>query len=130
MTTATASKLSTKFRHVRLELAREKEHPQGSHEYGYDLVVPLDDDGSLDSKEFMAHRAECRVRRFRPGAEDVIGCLRRKPGPQWYLDYRGGEDDDEIGFRFNDERFVPGEYVSISSDGVMHTYQVKLVKKL
>lgn len=58
-----------------------------------------------------------------------MGILRRKPGGQWYFDYGEGEDDDELGFRFSDERFVPGEYVSILSEGVMHTYQVKLVEK-
>ena len=29
------------FRHIRLELARERGHPEGSHHDGYDLVVPL-----------------------------------------------------------------------------------------
>ena len=45
-----------------------------------------------------------------------------------YFDYGEGEDDDEIGFRLSDERFVPGEYVSINSDGKMRTYQIKLVE--
>ncbi|WP_173933016.1 hypothetical protein [Chelativorans sp. Marseille-P2723] len=128
--TVTTAHLSEKFRHVRLELAREKGHPQGDRAYGYDLVVPLDVDGNLDAEECVKHQANCRVRRFRPGEKDLVGRLRRKPGGQWYLDYGEGEDDDELGFRFSDERFVTGEYVSILSDGVMHTYQVKLVEKL
>lgn len=129
MTISTA-RLNEKFRHVRLELAREKGRPQGDRAYGYDLVVPLDANGNLDAEEYAKHRAECRVRRFRPGEEDQIGRLRRKPGGQWYFDYEEGEDDDELGFRLSDERFVPGEYVSISSDGEMHTYQVTRVEKL
>lgn len=48
------------------------------------------------------------------------------PGGQWYFDYGEGEDDDEIGFRLSDERFVPGEYVSISSDGKMRTIRSSL----
>lgn len=127
METATR-KPGKNFRHVRMELAREKEHPQGNSAYGYDLVVPLGPDGSLDSREWAKHQADCRVRRFRPGEEDQIGRLRRKPGGQWYFDYDEGEDDDEIGFRLSDERFVPGEYVSINSDGKMRTFQIKLVE--
>ena len=33
--------------------------------------------------------------------------------------------DDEIGFRLSEERFVPGEYVSIQEDdGRQHTFKV------
>lgn len=119
-----------KFRHVRLELAREKQFPQGARTYGYDLVIPLDADGGLDAAEWAKHQTDCRVRRFRPGEEDRIGRLRRRPGGQWYFDYEEGEEDDEIGFRLGDERFVPGEYVSIRSEGEMHTYQVKVVEPI
>jgi len=127
MNTATR-KPGENFRHVRLELAREKEYPQGDRTYGYDLLIPLNADGSLDAGKCVKHWADCRVRRFRPDAEEIIGRLRRKPGGQWYFDYGEGADHDEIGFRLSDERFVPGEYVSIRSDGKMHTYQVRLVE--
>jgi hypothetical protein len=119
-----------KFRHVRLVLAREKGHPSGDRSEGYDLVVPLDVEGRLDPAEWKTHQAACRIRRFRHGEEDLVGHLRRKPGGQWYFDYTEGEDDDESGFRFGDERFIAGEYVSIRSGGTMHTYQVALVKEL
>ncbi|MEX6508420.1 hypothetical protein [Jiella sp. M17.18] len=118
------------FRHVRLELAREKGHPEGDRHQGYDLVVPLDASGHLDPVEWKAHQAACRVRRFHEHEADQIGRLRRKPGGTWYFDYVEGRDDDEIGFRFGAERFVPGEYVSISHRGVMHTYQIKRVQEL
>ena len=62
-------------------------------------------------------------------AEDRIGRLRRKPGGQWYVDYEEGEQDDEIGFRLGDERFVTGEYISLQEAGTMHTYQVARVEK-
>jgi len=123
-------KLGKNFRHVRMELAREKEHPQGDSAYGYDLLVPLTAEGTLNAKEWAKHQMECRVRRFRPGEADVVGRLRRKRGGQWYFDYGEGEDDDEIGFRLGNERFVPGEYVSIGSDDGMHTYQIKLVESV
>ena len=70
------------------------------------------------------------MRRFEPNAEDKIGRLRRKPGGQWYFDYEEGDRDDEIGFRLGEERFRQGEYISISRQGQMHTFQVKLVERL
>ena len=121
--------LTPKFRHVRLLLAREKDHPAGDREEGFDLLMPLDDEGKLDPSEWKAHQEVCRVRHFRSGDDDLIGRLRRKPGGQWYFDYVEGERDDEIGFRLGEERFITGEYVSIRSAGVMHTYQVVRVEK-
>jgi hypothetical protein len=120
--------LTEKFRHVRLELAREKGHPTGDREDGYDLLVPLDEKGRIDPAEWKRHQESCWVRRFRRGAEDRIGRLRRKPGGKWYFDYEAGEEDDELGFRLGEERFVPGEYVSIETDGTMHTFKVRAVE--
>ena len=62
-----ANRLTPKFRHVRLLLAREKGHPSGDRNEGYDLVLPLDVEGRIDPSEWKAHQAACRVRRFRPG---------------------------------------------------------------
>jgi hypothetical protein len=124
-----APKITPKFRHVRLLLAREKGHPAGARDEGYDLLVPLDRDGHLDAGEWKQHQKACRVRHFRPALEDRIGLLRRKPGGQWYFDYAEGDNDNEIGFKLGAERFTVGEYVSVSSAGVMHTYQVAVVEK-
>lgn len=121
--------LTPNFRHVRLTLAREKGHPSGDPTDGYDLVIPLDTEGRLDPAEWKAHQAACRIRRFRPGEQDLIGKLRRKPGGQWYFDYASGDDDDDIGFHLGDERFIPGEYVSIRNGSTMHTFQVVSVEK-
>jgi hypothetical protein len=121
--------LSTNFRHVRLLLAREKGNPDGDLLSGYDFLVPLNSNGQLNAADWKKHQAACRIRRFRDGEADRIGRLRRKSGGQWYIDYVEGERDDEIGFRFNEERFVPGEYVSIGHAGTMHTYQVARVEK-
>jgi hypothetical protein len=121
--------LTPKFRHVRLLLAREKEHPEGDRQEGYDVLAPLKSDGRIDADEWKSHRTSCRVRRFRTGEEDLVGRLRRKPGGQWYFDYAEGDRDDEIGFHLGDERFVTGEYVSIERNGAMHTYQVARVER-
>ncbi|MBB5751171.1 hypothetical protein [Prosthecomicrobium pneumaticum] len=122
--------LPSSFRHIRLELARERGHPVGDPTHGYDLVAPLADDGTLDAETFRAHKAECRVRRFRPGEADAVGRLARRPGGQWFFDYEAGEEDDETGFRLGEERFVVGEYVSIrEDDDVMHTFQVITVER-
>lgn len=125
----TASELGPRFRHIRLSLAREKGHPAGSTDEGFDILAPLDPEGRLDPVEWKSHQAACRVRHFRPGQEDRIGRLRRKPGGQWYFDYESGDADDELGFRFSEERFVTGEYVSLGRPGRMHTFQIARVEK-
>ena len=125
----TLTDLTPNFRAVRLLLAREKDHPVGEHEVGYDILVPLDKNGQLVPAEWKSHQEACRVRQFRNGENDRIGRLRRKPGGQWYFDYAEGERDDEIGFRFGEERFVTGEYLSITSGGSQHTYQIGRVEK-
>jgi len=119
--------LTPKFRHVRLLLAREKCHPEGQRDSGYDLLIPLDDSGKLDPIDWKTHQNICRVRHFNGNEEERIGRLRRKPGGQWYIEYQNGEGEDDVGFRFADERFILGEYISIESSGAMHTYRVARV---
>jgi hypothetical protein len=113
------------FHKIRLELAREPGHPAGEATHGYDILAPLDADGRLDAETWKKHKESCRVRRFRRDELDMIGRLGRKPGGSWFFDYEEGDRDDEPGFRFGDERFVVGEYVSIrEQDGKMHTFRV------
>ena len=114
------------LRHVRLLLARESGHPDGDSAHGYDLVLPLGEGGRLDAEEFKRVRDLCRVRRFRPGENDAIGKIVHGPGGLWKFDYADADtSDDEAGFRFGDERFVTGEYVSVrEDDGEMHTFVV------
>ena len=54
----------TTFQHIRLELARDADHPHGDSANGYDLVAPLDGDGRLDLAACRAEPDRCRVRRF------------------------------------------------------------------
>jgi len=116
---------------VRLELTRDHEFPRGSRQHGYDLVAPLDADGKLDPELWKKERDHCRVLRFWGDEEDELGHLVRKPGGHWafHYDIYGDEDDDEAGFRFNDEHFIPGEYVSIhEQDDTMRTFRVVTVE--
>jgi len=75
------------------------------------------------------HRAACRVVRFRPGDDDEIGHLIRR-GTLWAFHYDiKSTDEDEGGYRFSDERFVVGEYVSIHQAEGLRTFQVTSVDR-
>ena len=124
--------LPVSFRHIRLLLAREKGHPEGDGLHGYDIVAPLDADGKIDAETFKDHRDKCRVRRFRPDEADAVGKLVRGPGGHWRFDYDPAKtSDDEAAFRFGDEVFAPGEYISVrEDDGEMHTFVVMQVNEV
>jgi hypothetical protein len=124
--------LPKSFRHIRLELAREPGNPEGDADHGYDILAPLDEDYRIDADTQKAHVDACRVRRFIDGETDAVGLLRHGPGGRWYFDYDPDrDDDDETGYRFGEERFVMGEYVSLAdADGDMHTFRVTLVETL
>ncbi len=122
------------LKHIRLQLARSKDFPDGSARRGYDLVAPLDEDGHIDTELWRKHREDCRVRRFWEGDVDIVGHLVHKPGgvehARWTFEYgRGAATDDEAGYRFGLHTFRPGEYVSIrDEDGELHTFVVKMVE--
>jgi hypothetical protein len=63
------------LKHIRLDLARSKDHPEGSSLCGYEFVAPLDSRGHISVEGWKAHRSECRVRRFWLGEEDKAGQL-------------------------------------------------------
>ncbi|MGQ3673003.1 hypothetical protein ACT6QG_11470 [Xanthobacter sp. TB0136] len=119
------SQLPRGFYKVRMELAREKSYPEGSREYGYTFTLPLKEDGKIDPEQWHEHRDTCRVVKFRPDEKDEIGHLVRRPGGSWAFRYDvAGDDDDEPGYRFGDESFVVGEYISVKEDEEMHTYRI------
>jgi hypothetical protein len=126
------SSLPPEFRQIRLELAREPGHPEGSSNSGYDLLAPLDANDRLSAEVWRKHKDACRVHRFREGEDDAVGHLARRAGGSWYFDYDTGSDaDDEAAFRLGAERFILGEYVSVANeDGDMHTYRVVTVREL
>jgi hypothetical protein len=117
---------------IRLNLARTKEHPNGSARHGYEFVAPLDADGHIDADGWKKAREKCRVRRFWGGEEEDIGHLVHRPGGSWAFRYDiAGDEDDEAGYRFGAHAFNVGEYVSIrDEDGDLHTFQVVTVQSL
>jgi hypothetical protein len=124
------------LKHIRLQLARSKDFPDGSARHGYHLVAPLDKNGHIDPELWRKHREACRVRRFWEGQEDVVGHLVHKPGgtehARWTFEYGDGVDaDEEAGYRFGVHTFAPGEYVSIKDeDGELHTFVVTSVEPM
>ena len=117
------------FRQIRIELAREAGHPDGAHGIAYVIVAPLDDDGHIDVELWRQHRDACRVARMRPKQASVPGHLVHRRGGTWAFEYQA-DIPDEDGFHFAEERFVPGEYVSINEEGSMHPFRVVSVARL
>ena len=132
------TKLPQDLERIRLNLARSKDHPEGSARHGYEFVAPLDDTGRIDATLWKKHREHCRVRRFWAGEPDQIGHVVHRPGGKsgstWAFHYDivdadNDPDDDEAGYRFGAHAFVPGEYVSIrDEDGELHTFIVVSVE--
>jgi hypothetical protein len=121
--------LPLSFRRVRLELARELGHPKGSPYFGYLIWAPLDNEGKIDAALWKQHRDHFRVVKFRPGNPNETGHVRHRPGGSWAFHYDiAGDDEDEPGFHFENERFVPGEYVSVREKNGMHVYKVCTVE--
>lgn len=121
--------LPANFRRIRLERAREPGLAHGDPEMGYTLLAPLTADGRLDGETASAYRERCKVIRFSHDDEPEEGYLRRRGGG-WVFHYTfedGGEDDDP-GFRFEQHRFVPGDYVTVIEDEGAHTYRVVTVQ--
>jgi hypothetical protein len=56
--------------------------------------------------------------------------LAHGPGGAWLIDYGAAPHLPERGFHFRDERFRPGEYVSIhEDDDRMHTFRVASLRR-
>lgn len=121
------------MKRVRLELARDHEHPVGSRLHGYDFIAPIDDNGHISPDDWKINRDRCRVKRFNEGEPDEVGHIIRKPGGSWafHYDIHGAADTDEGGYRFDQHVFKPGEYVSIREhDGELRTFKVMSVVEL
>ena len=125
------SSLPRSFRKIRLELARERGHPDGDRHIAYTLVAPLDAALRIDAETWKEHRDAARVVRQRPHEPDQAGHLIRTPNGAWafHYDAHGGKPD-ESGYRFADEKFAIGEYVSIVEAGKSHVYKVVSVERL
>lgn len=120
----------TGLKKIRLNLARDPKHPNGSARHGYEFVAPLDASGHIDAEAWRKAREHCRVRRFWGDEDEDIGHLVHRPGGSWAFHYDiAGDEDDEAGYRFGAHAFRVGEYVSIrDEDGDLHTFQVATVQ--
>jgi hypothetical protein len=125
------SALPPSFRQIRLELAREADHPAGEHDIAYVIVAPLDADNRIDAAAWKSYRDACRVARFRPGEDDDLGHLVHRPGGSWAFHYDiSGDLPDEVGHHLGNEQFVAGEYVAIKEADRMHTFRIVSVQHL
>lgn len=120
------------MKEIRLELARNKNFPNGSASHGYDLIAPLDAQNHLDHMAWRSHHEQCRVVRFWGREAHKVGHLvHDEQGGNWafHYDVKGKETADDLGFKFHAEPFVQGEYVSIlEAGGNEMTYQVVSVR--
>ena len=116
---------------IRLELARDPDHPQGSSQFGYEFLAPIDEDGHIDADAWRENRKSCRVWRFWAGEDDEYGHLVHTRSGSWafHYDIAGDPDEDEAGFRFDSLRFTEGEYVSLrEQDGELRTFRVVSIR--
>jgi hypothetical protein len=115
---------------IRLELARTKDFPDGSHKHGYEFTAPLAEDGHLDPEGWKSYGQACTVLRFWGDDEvDEHGQLVRTRGGNWAFSYEPGDDDDEPIFRFDSHRFEEGEYITITEhDGVARPFRIVWVR--
>ena len=114
---------------VRIELARSPDFPDGSSRHGYEFILPLHEDGSLDEAAWRKAPELCTVHRFWGGEDDATGQLVRKRRGGWAFSYEPGDEDDEAIHRFADHQFREGEYISVREhDGDPHTFRITLIR--
>jgi hypothetical protein len=122
------SVLPRAFHQIRLELAREPQHPNGDQGIGYLLTVPLDQKKQIDVGLWKQYRDNCRVVRLRKDDKDV-GHLVPGEGGIWWFQYDiFGDDQDEACFNLDQEKFELGEYISVSEKNSVHAYRVTSVE--
>ena len=122
------SALPRAFHQIRLELAREPGHPEGSAKIGYLITAPLSTEKRLDPELWKSYRDNCRVVRFRENDRDV-GHLVHGPGGNWTFRYDiAGDNSDESGVHLQNEKFELGEYISIRDEAGLHAFRVTSVE--
>lgn len=122
---------------IRLELARDPEHPDGDRNHGYEFVAPLDPMGRLDVDTWRESRERCTVHRFHAEEDDMRGHLIHRAGgaggSTWvfHYDVEGDPEEDETGFHFETHTFKQGDYVSVREmDEQVHTFVVVQIRPL
>jgi hypothetical protein len=125
------SALPPGFRYIRLERARDHLHPEGDNNTAYIMIAPLDAESRIDGKLYRKHKEACRVVRKRPDHEDSLGHLVHGAGGSWRFHYDiTGDAPDETPNHFVDERFEPGEYISIQETDGLNVYRIASVLPL
>ena len=66
---------------IRLELARDRAHPEGSNRHGYEFVGPLDAEGRLDPVLWKKHRVEKYIAAAMASDGAGIAKLDEEPRP-------------------------------------------------
>lgn len=113
------------FRYIRIERARDHDHPEGDSKTAYILIAPLDADSRIDVDTWREHKDACRVVRKRPDSEDTLGHLVHGSGGSWRFHYDVSRTaSDESGYHFGDEKFDPGEYLAIREPNGINLYRV------
>ena len=125
-----ASSLPHSFRKIRLELARESEHPEGDAQFSYTLIAPLNSLSQIDHDTWRSYQEASRIIRQRPGKQVAAGHIIRDESGTWTFHYEEHGGEDEIGYRLSDERFTVGEYISILGEDGTHVYKVASVERL
>ena len=114
---------------VRFELARSKEFPEGSHRHGYEFVLPLSKDGTIDRVAYRKTPELCTVHRFWEGSGDLVGTIHHASHDRWQFSFHLGEMEDESIPHFADHRFKEGEYRTVREiDGTEHTFRIVLIE--
>jgi hypothetical protein len=103
------------LKRVRLELARSRGFPEGSTRHGYELVLPLDENGRFDATRWEMAPEIYTVHRFWKGEGDSVGELVRPKSGTWAFSYEPGRGDDEVILRLEEHVFRVGEYLSIQT---------------
>jgi len=114
--------------HVRIEMARNADFPDGSAEHGYEIIAPLTEDGHLDADAWLAHKDVCTVKRFWGNEPEEHGRLMHL-GQGWRFHYPGEDlDEDDPLFKLDRHTVRTGEYVSINEDDGLVTFKVVSIR--
>ncbi|MEM7330066.1 MAG: hypothetical protein AAF437_15090 [Pseudomonadota bacterium] len=108
------------LKQIVLRLARNADAPEGDDRQGYVIIAPLDAEGKIDLEGWRQAKKLCEVKRFHPDPEEVADGWLTHNGSHWRIHYdEDHEGPDEAGFRLGDHSFRPGEYITITSHGVL-----------
>lgn len=110
---------------IRLELARNKDFPDGSPNHGYEFRAPLTGDGHIDLAQWKNDAQLCTVWHFWGDEIDEHGQIIRTADGKWAFSYVPGDEDDEPIFRFDSHVFREGEYLTVTEhDGEDRVFRV------